>query len=110
MKSTCKSCDKIQPEYFIGEKFKMEDIKQELMNLEFRHKKDIVAAEQRFNERFERMQVILKETQIQIDETQTIQKQTQLHLNHITKLTGISFEKFADIESRIEKAANALKP
>ncbi len=80
----------------------MEDIEQELMKLEFRHKKDIAEAEQRSNEEFERMRVHLEEMRI-------IQKQTQLHLNHITKLTGISFEKFADIESRIENAANALK-
>lgn len=74
----------------------MEDIKQELLKLEFRHKKDIVEAERRSNEGFERMRMRFEEM--------------QLHLNHITKLTGISFEKFTDIESRIEKAANALKP
>ena len=81
----------------------MEEIRQELMKLEFQHKKDIAEAEHRFNERFDRIQ-------IQLEETQIIQKQTQTHLNHITKLTGISFEKFADIESRIEKAADALQP
>ncbi|MEO8073573.1 MAG: hypothetical protein ABI686_10030 [Acidobacteriota bacterium] len=61
----------------------MEDIEQELLKLEFRYKKDIVEAEQRFNERFEEMRAI--------------QRETELHLNHTTKLTGISFEKFADI-------------
>ncbi len=80
----------------------MEDIKEELMKLEFRHKKDIVEAERRFNEQFER-------TRLEFGEIRAIQKQTQMQLDHITKLTGISFEKFADIESRIEKAANALK-
>ncbi len=81
----------------------MEDIKEELMKLEFRHKKDIVEAERRFNEQFER-------TRLEFEEIRAIQKQTQMQLDHITKLTGISFEKFTDIESRIEKAATALKP
>ena len=80
----------------------MEEIRQELMKLEFQHKKDIAEAEQLFNNRFDRIQIQLEEA--------IIQKQTQAHLNHITKLTGISFEKFADIESRIEKAADALQP
>lgn len=88
----------------------MEELKQELLKLEFQHKKDIAEAEQRFNKRFERMQVLVEETKVIQKQTQEIQKQTQAHLNHITKLTGISFEKFADIESRIEKAATALKP
>ena len=69
----------------------MEEIRQELMKLEFQHKKDIAEAEGRFNQRFDRIQ-------IQLEETQIIQKQTQAHLSHITKLVGISFEKFADVE------------
>lgn len=81
----------------------MEDIKQELIKLEFQHKKDIAEAERRFNENFERMQA-------GFDEIRDIQRQTQLHLNHITKLAGISFDKFANFESRIESAANALLP
>ncbi len=74
----------------------MENIEQELMKLEFRHKKDVVEAEQRFNERFDRIQA-------QLD-------QTQLHLEHLSKLAGITFENFTDIELRIENAANALRP
>ena len=74
----------------------MEDLKQEIMKLEFQHKKDITEAERRFNERFDRIQAQIE--------------QREAHLNHLTKLAGISFEKFADIESRIEKAATALKP
>ncbi len=74
----------------------MEDLKQELMKLEFQHKKDIAEADKRFNERFDKMQ--------------EVNQQMQAHLNHITKLAGISFEKFEDIESRIENASVALKP
>ncbi len=88
----------------------MENIEQELMKLEFQHKKDIAEAERRSNEWFDRINEGFDRMQVQLDETQAIQKQTQAHLNHITKLTGISFEKFADIESRIENAANALQP
>ncbi len=78
------------------ENLETEEIKQSIMKLEFQHKKDNAEADRRFNERFDRMQ-------IQLD-------QTQAHLNHLTKLAGISFEKFADIESRMEKAGDALKP
>ncbi len=67
----------------------MEDIKKQLLQLEFQHKKDIVEAEKRFNERTDRIQA---------------------QLDHITKLAGISFEKFAEIDARIENAANALLP
>lgn len=65
----------------------MENIEQELMKLEFQHKKDIAEAEKRSNEWYERMQIGL-------NEIRAIQKQTQLHLDHITKLVGISFDKF----------------
>ncbi len=88
----------------------MENIEQELMKLEFRHKKDIAEAEQRSAEAEKRSNEWYERMQTGLDEIRAIQKQTQLHLNHITKLTGISFEKFADIESRIENDANALKP
>ena len=81
----------------------MEDLRQEIMKLEFQHKKDIAEADRRFDERFDRMQILVEETKV-------LQKQTQVHLNHLTKLIGVSFEKFADIESRIENAANALHP
>lgn len=88
----------------------MENIEQELMKLEFRHKKDIVEAEQRFNEWFDRTQAGFDEIRDIQKQTQALQTQMQAHLNHITKLTGISFENFADIESRIENAGNALRP
>ena len=81
----------------------MEDIKKEIMKLEFQHKKDIVEADRRFNERFDRIQA-------QIEEIHNIEKRTQARLEHITKLTGITFDTFANIESRIENAANALQP
>lgn len=91
----------------------MEDIEQELMKLECRHKKDIVEAERRLmNGLIELMEDLTecKSNLMKRKPYKSRHKQTQAHLNHITKLTGISFEKFADIESRIENAANALQP
>ncbi|MDQ3636367.1 MAG: hypothetical protein M3405_17965 [Acidobacteriota bacterium] len=79
------------------------EIKKQILELEFQHKKDIIEAEKRSNEWAERMEKSL----VQMEKS-LVQMRDNLH--HINKLAGITFEKFDDIESRLKGASDALQP
>ena len=78
----------------------IEQLKKDILKLEFQHKKDRAESEKQFNERNAEIQAKLDDTNKQLNH---ITKR----LNHITKLTGISFENFADIDSTFAKVSKA---
>ena len=77
------------------------EIKQQIMKLEFQHKKDIVESEKRFNERSEKIQA-------KLDEIAERQNRTQNHLDHITKLVGVSFEELDQMDERLFRLQSLL--
>ncbi len=79
------------------------EIKKQILQLEFQHKKDIVETDKRFNDRAERLEKSL----LQLEKSLL---QMRDNLNHINKLAGITFEKFDDFESRLKGASDALQP
>ncbi len=73
------------------------EIRRQILQLEFQHKKDMV-------EMRETQEKAIAEIHQTLDQIAKLQKHTQKHLNHITKLTGIAFE---DLESHNQKMQGA---
>lgn len=78
----------------------IEQLRKEIIKLEFQHKKDIVEWEKRRKREMEESQAVT-------DQIKRLQARTQAQLDHITKLTGIAFEYFEDIDETFDKVSKA---
>lgn len=70
------------------------EIKKEIMQLEFQHKKDHITAQKEADQR-----------QKEADERA---KRMDLHLKHLSKLMGITYEELENLDSKIQNAGQIL--
>ena len=77
------------------------EIKKQILQLEFQHKKDIVEFSKESDERW-------KKIDKQSEQTARHLEQLSAHANHLSKLTGIAFEDFDELDGRLESASVSL--
>lgn len=77
------------------------EIKRQILQLEFKTKKDIAKLEKETAE-------LKKETAELIKESELRNRQIKLHLQHLSKLAGITFEELDAIDDDLQAAAVPL--
>ncbi len=70
------------------------ELRRQILKLEFQHKKDVLHSKRESDASWRRFEAI--------------REQTQKHLNHLSQLTGMSFETLYDIDDRLAEAAKPL--
>lgn len=73
------------------------EIKQQILQLEFQHKKEMVE-----------IRKLQETTEKRLDYISRLQDRTQKQLDHITKLTGIAFDEFEFYDQKMQDAGEIL--
>jgi proline dehydrogenase len=78
-----------------------EEIKRQMMQFEFQHKKDIAEADRRFEANYDR-------TQKQIDHLIARSDQTQKQIDHLVKLIGLTYDELDEIDATLTETGIIL--
>lgn len=78
------------------------EIRRQILQLEFQYKKDQVEMQKKHDNSVQDIKAILQDTARR-------QNQTQKHLDHITKLAGITFEELEFQDLKMQDAGEILR-